>query len=51
MLQGTGFPLSERERLGIRGLLPHKVLNVETQVGTDVLQILGICSAALALLA
>ena len=30
--QGTGFPHSERERLGLRGLLPHKQLNVTTQV-------------------
>ena len=32
-LQGTGFPASERERLGLRGLLPHKTLSVDVQVG------------------
>lgn len=31
-LQGTGFPLTERERLGIRGLLPPRSLNMERQV-------------------
>ena len=31
--QGTGFPHSERERLGLRGLLPHKQLKVDVQVG------------------
>lgn len=29
--QGTGFPLPERDRLGIRGLLPPKVLTIEQQ--------------------
>ena len=31
-MQGTGFPHSERERLGLRGLLPHRQLTPETQV-------------------
>ncbi len=34
LLQGTGFPYSERERLAIRGLLPPKVLSLERQVST-----------------
>lgn len=29
--QGTAFPLSERERLGIRGLLPPRILSLEMQ--------------------
>ena len=31
-MQGTGFSLAERERLGLRGLLPPRVLSVDTQV-------------------
>ncbi len=31
-LQGTGFSLAERERLGLRGLLPPRVLSADTQV-------------------
>ena len=31
-LQGTAFPSSERERLGLRGLLPIKVLDMQAQV-------------------
>ena len=31
-IQGTGFPLPERERLGIRGLLPPGTLTMERQV-------------------
>jgi hypothetical protein len=30
-LQGTGFPLAERDRLGIRGLVPPRVLDIEAQ--------------------
>lgn len=29
--KGTGFPVSERDRLGIRGLVPPKVLDIEQQ--------------------
>ena len=32
-VQGTAFPLSERERLGIRGLLPTKETTMELQGG------------------
>ena len=32
-VQGTAFPLSERERLGIRGLLPTKETTMELQAG------------------
>ena len=32
LFQGTGFPLTERERLGIRGLLPPRNLNMDRQV-------------------
>jgi len=31
-LQGTGFSLAERERLGLRGLLPPRVLSADSQV-------------------
>ncbi|KAJ0736978.1 NAD-dependent malic enzyme 59 kDa isoform [Helianthus annuus] len=27
----TGFPLTERDRLGLRGLLPHRVISFEQQ--------------------
>ncbi len=30
--KGTGFGQAERERLGLRGLLPAKVLTMESQV-------------------
>jgi malate dehydrogenase (decarboxylating) len=30
--KGTGHPLVERERLGLRGLLPARVLSMEAQV-------------------
>ena len=30
--QGTAFPDSERERLGLRGLLPTKVTDMKLQV-------------------
>ena len=40
-LQGTAFPSSERERLGLRGLLPIKVLDMQAQV-----QIAGFLSCA-----
>lgn len=30
--QGTAFPTSERDRLGIRGLIPPKVSSLETQL-------------------
>ena len=33
-MQGTGFPHAERERLGVRGLLPPGTLSMERQVGT-----------------
>lgn len=29
--QDTGFPLTERDRLGIRGLLPPRVISFEQQ--------------------
>ena len=29
--QGTGFPNAERDRLGIRGLVPPKHLSIESQ--------------------
>ncbi|KAF5801237.1 putative malate dehydrogenase (decarboxylating) [Helianthus annuus] len=29
--QDTGFPLTERDRLGLRGLLPHRVISFEQQ--------------------
>jgi hypothetical protein len=29
--QGTGFPLAERDRLGIRGLVPPRHLDIEEQ--------------------
>ena len=29
--QDTGFPLTERDRLGIRGLLPPRVISFEPQ--------------------
>ena len=29
--KGSGYSVSERERLRIRGLLPHKVLTIEQQ--------------------
>ena len=32
MQQGTGFPHAERERLGVRGLLPPGTLSMERQV-------------------
>ena len=31
--KGTAHPLVERERLGLRGLLPPRVLTMEQQVG------------------
>ena len=31
-LQGTAFPMAERERLGLRGLIPPRVLTLEIQV-------------------
>ena len=33
-MQGTGFPHAERERLGVRGLLPPGTLSMERQVGS-----------------
>lgn len=30
-LQGTGFPVAERDRLGIRGLVPPRELDIEAQ--------------------
>jgi len=30
--KGTGFPLSERDRLGIRGLVPPRTMPLESQV-------------------
>ena len=30
--QGTAFPMSERERLQLRGLLPPRVLTMDAQV-------------------
>ena len=33
-MQGTGFPHAERERLGVRGLLPPGTLSMDRQVGT-----------------
>jgi hypothetical protein len=35
--KGTAHPLVERERLGLRGLLPPRVLTMEQQVGADCL--------------
>ena len=32
VLQGTGFPVPERERLELRGLLPKKSLSMQAQV-------------------
>ena len=32
LVQGTAFPMSERERLQLRGLLPPRVLTLEAQV-------------------
>lgn len=29
--QDTGFPLTERDRLGLRGLLPPRVISFEQQ--------------------
>jgi hypothetical protein len=29
---GTGFPVAERERLGLRGLLPPRVVSMQVQV-------------------
>ena len=31
-MQGTAFPMSERERLQLRGLLPPRVLTMDAQV-------------------
>lgn len=31
-MQGTAFSMSERERLELRGLLPRRMLSMETQV-------------------
>jgi hypothetical protein len=31
--KGTSFPLAERERLGLRGLLPPRILTMEQQEG------------------
>lgn len=33
--KGTAHPLVERERLGLRGLLPPRVLTMEQQVGIE----------------
>lgn len=33
--KGTAHPLVERERLGLRGLLPPRVLTMDQQVGAD----------------
>ncbi|KAL0030951.1 hypothetical protein WJX79_003559 [Trebouxia sp. C0005] len=33
--KGTGFSLAERERLGLRGLLPPRVLSVDTQIARE----------------
>ena len=33
-MQGTGFPHAERERLGVRGLLPPGTLSMERQVAS-----------------
>lgn len=30
-MQDTGFPLTERDRLGLRGLLPPRVISFEQQ--------------------
>lgn len=35
---GTGFPVAERERLGLRGLLPPRVVSMQVQVGCGAAQ-------------
>ncbi|MFL7807031.1 MAG: hypothetical protein AB8I80_00300, partial [Anaerolineae bacterium] len=30
--KGTGFPDSERDTLGIRGMVPHQVVSIDDQV-------------------